>query len=170
MARKKNKKVRVIKEDFIFSSILVSKFINYLMKNGKKKIAERIMYSALYIIYNRLKDVNKDVNVLEILKLAIKNVSPIVDIRSRRVGGASYQIPVNISMARSLSFGIRWIIEAARKRFGYSMDVKLADELMDASNSNINTGKSVGTGEAIKKKENICRMAEANKTFIHYNW
>ena len=169
MTRKKHKKIRNINEDFIFSSILVSKFINYLMKNGKKRIAEKIMYSAMFIISNRLK-CNTNMDILEILKFAIKNASPSIDIRSKRIGGSVYQIPVGIGMARSLSFGIRWIIEAARKRFGYSMDVKLADEIIDASNSNVVTGKSIGTGEAVKKKENIQRMAEANKTFMHYNW
>ena len=169
MSRRSINIVRVINEDFVYNSVLVTKFINYLMYNGKKRKAERIFYSALFIIKYRL-SFDNNFNVLDVLKTAVKHSSPSVEVRSRRVGGATYQIPIIISISRSLSFGVRWIIEAARQRFGCSMDIKLADEIIDAANTSMYTGKCVGIGGAIKKKENVHRMAEANKVFSHYNW
>ncbi|MBC7264390.1 MAG: 30S ribosomal protein S7 [Chloroflexi bacterium] len=147
---------RVPAPDTKYNSILAARFINKLMQRGKKSVAERIFYEAMDIIESR---VNKA--PLEIFEQAIHNVAPVLEVKPRRVGGATYQVPVEIQGDRRFSLAMRWLIQSARSRPGKSMAEKLANELMDASK---------GTGAAIKKKEDTHKMAEANKAFAHYRW
>ncbi|MCV2525575.1 MAG: 30S ribosomal protein S7 [Candidatus Lightella neohaematopini] len=156
MSRKYSKNKHMILPDYKFNSLVLAKFINIIMKNGKKSIAENILYSALDIL---LKKINK--KPIEILELALSNVRPVVEIKSRRVGGSTYQIPVEINVNRRNALAMRWIIIAARKRKDKSMIIRLANELFDAINNR---------GLAIKKREDTHRMAEANKAFAHYRW
>ena len=141
----------------MYNSANVTKFINHLMWDGKKSIARKIMYLAL----EEIKKQAKTDNPLLIFEEAIKNVSPMVEVRSRRVGGATYQVPREVRSARRLTLAMRWIIQAARARKGHSMAEKLAAELLDASKNQ---------GAAIKKKEDIRKMAEANRAFAHFAW
>jgi small subunit ribosomal protein S7 len=134
---------------------LISLFINCLMMDGKRSKAETIVYGALALAAERGKD------PLVMLEQAFRNVMPVVEVRARRVGGATYQVPMEVRPARRLALGIRWILQNARKRSGKSMQLKLADEFMDAAN---------GAGAAVKKREDTHRMAEANKAFSHYRW
>ncbi|MFZ5559646.1 MAG: 30S ribosomal protein S7 [Patescibacteria group bacterium] len=143
--------------DSKYNSVLVAKFINNLMERGKKSIAQNIFYTALDLVAKQLK---KD-NPLEILEEAIKNTSPLLEVKSRRVGGANYQVPYEVKGKRREALAMRWIIEAARKKKGKSMAEKLAKELVDAFNN---------TGEAVKKKEETHRIAEANRAFAHFAW
>jgi small subunit ribosomal protein S7 len=136
--------------------VLVGMFVNRLMKGGKKSTATRIMYDALGIIEERMQH-----NPLEVFEQAIKNATPIIEVKPRRVGGATYQIPVEVSAHRRLSLAMRWLVASARSRSGKSMAEKLANELMDAAQS---------TGATVKKREDTHRMAEANKAFAHYRW
>lgn len=169
MSRRRSVKKRIIKIDYFYSSLLVSRFINYIMRNGKKSVAERIVYNSFELIKKYLNILtNRD--VLLVFQTAIEHVSPLVEVRSRRIGGATYQIPITLSSARSISLGMRWLIEASKLRKSITMSQRLADEILDASNKGVSTGKSLGTGAAIKKRENIHRMAEANRAFSHYNW
>ncbi len=148
---------RKIFPDLIFHSELVSKFINLLMINGKKSVAECILYTALDLLESKL---NKD--KLDLLKLAINNVKPIVEVKSRRVGGTTYQIPIEIRPSRGNTLAMRWIILSARKRsLNKKMFLKLSDELLDAINKK---------GLAIKRRDEIHRIAESNKAFAHYRW
>lgn len=147
---------RVPAPDTKYNSILAARFINKLMQRGKKSVAERIFYEAMDIIESR---VNKA--PLEIFEQAVQNVAPVLEVKPRRVGGATYQVPVEIQGDRRFSLAMRWLIQSARSRPGKSMAEKLANELMDASK---------GTGAAIKKKEDTHKMAEANKAFAHYRW
>ncbi|URJ28218.1 30S ribosomal protein S7 [Candidatus Blochmannia vicinus] len=147
---------RNILPDPKFGSDLLAKFINLLMLNGKKSIAETIVYSALDILFKRS---NKD--CLETFEIAINNVRPIVEVKSRRVGGSTYQVPVEVRLIRRNTLAMRWIIEAARKRNDHSMELRLANEFLDAIE---------GKGHAIKKREEIHRIAESNKAFAHYRW
>ncbi|MCV2528236.1 MAG: 30S ribosomal protein S7 [Candidatus Lightella neohaematopini] len=156
MSRKRSKNKHIILPDCKFNSLVLAKFINIIMKNGKKSIAENILYNALDIL---LKKINK--KPIEILELALSNVRPVVEIKSRRVGGSTYQIPVEINANRRNTLAMRWIIIAARKRKDKSMVIRLANELFDAINNK---------GLAIKKREDTHRMAEANKAFAHYRW
>ncbi|MGQ0810661.1 MAG: 30S ribosomal protein S7 [Nitrospiraceae bacterium] len=135
---------------------LVGKFINILMSGGKKSTAERVCYGAFDLIQEKI---NSD--PLKVFRTAIDNVKPVVEVKSRRVGGASYQVPVEIRPTRRLSLALRWISEYAKTRGGKSMPDKLAAELLDASNN---------TGASVKKREDVHRMAEANKAFAHYRW
>src|SRR5437899_365383 len=135
---------------------LIGKFINTLMKQGKKSTAERICYGAFDLIQGQGTE-----DPLKIFRTAIDNVKPVVEVKSRRVGGASYQVPVEIRPARRMSLALRWLAEYSRSRGGKSMREKLAAELLDASNN---------TGAAVKKREDVHRMAEANKAFAHYRW
>ncbi|MDQ1237228.1 MAG: 30S ribosomal protein S7 [Wigglesworthia glossinidia] len=137
-------------------SELLSKFINILMMNGKKSIAEKITYSALYVLEKKL---NKD--YLSIFDSALEKVRPIIEVKSRRVGGSTYQVPIEVRSERRNTLAMRWIIEAARKRKDHSMSIRLANELSDALENK---------GAAVKKKEEVHRMAEANKAFAHYRW
>jgi small subunit ribosomal protein S7 len=135
---------------------LLAKFINMLMEDGKKSVAERIIYGALDQVAEK-----KGGEPLELLGQAMENVRPIVEVKSRRVGGATYQVPIEVRPTRRNSLAMRWLIDAARKRSEKSMALRLAGELMDAADSR---------GTAFKKKEDTHRMAEANKAFSHYRW
>ena len=157
MPRRRSAIKREILPDPKFKEILVSKFINSLMKNGKKSVAEKIFYGALDEISAR----DSEMSSLEIFKAAIENVMPSVEVKSRRVGGSTYQVPMEVRHNRSESLAIRWLIQHANARNGLSMRAKLANELIDASKS---------LGSAIKKKEDTHKMAEANKAFAHYRW
>ena len=157
MPRRRSAIKRGILPDPKFKEILVSKFINSLMKNGKKSIAEKIFYGALDEISTR----EAEMSSLEIFKAAIENVMPSVEVKSRRVGGSTYQVPMEVRHNRSESLAIRWLIQYSNTRNGLSMRAKLANELIDASKS---------LGSAIKKKEDTHKMAEANKAFAHYRW
>jgi len=154
MARTKKTVKRPINPDPLYNSVLIEKFINHVMRKGKKSKARKIVYRAFEIIKEKTK---KD--PLEIFDLALRNVGPIMEVRSRRIGGANYQVPVEVRPERRTSLAMRWIIEAARSKKGKPMYEKLAQELLEASQN---------TGVAVKKKENIHRMAEANKAFAHF--
>ena len=139
-----------------FGSTQITKFVNMIMQSGKKSTAEAIMYKALDTIGERSKGES-----LEVLDQALENVSPMVEVKSRRVGGATYQVPVEVRSERRITLAMRWIIDAARRRGEKSMQLKLAGELMDASENR---------GSAVKKREDTHRMAEANKAFAHFRW
>lgn len=147
---------RKIPGDVKYNSQLVQSFINRLMKKGKKSVAARILYQSFDVIETRAKR-----EPLELFEQAIKNTSPILEVKPRRVGGATYQVPVEVLPGRRLALSIRWILAAARARPGKSMVEKLSGELMDAANN---------TGAAIKKREETHKMAEANRAFAHYRW
>ena len=155
--RRKKAPTRDTNPDAIYNSTIISKFINKVMYDGKKSVAENIVYSAIDL--SAKKDENKD--GITIFKEAIENVKPIIEVKSRRVGGATYQVPVEVRPARQLSLAIRWIIEASRKRNERTMCEKLANELSSAADKK---------GNAYKKKEDTYKMAEANKAFAHYRW
>ncbi len=142
--------------DIRFNSVPLQRFINRMMHVGKKSVAQRVMYKALDRVESRT---NKP--AIEVFDAALRNVAPAVEIKPRRVGGATYQIPVEVPVHRQLSLAIRWILEAARKRSGHGMVEKLSAELMDAAN---------GAGAAVKKREDTLRMAEANRAFAHLRW
>lgn len=156
MPRKREVPKRPIMPDPNYESKLVSKFINCLMKDGKKSVAESILYGAFGIIETRTNE-----PPLKIFEKAMSNVKPRIEVKSRRVGGSTYQVPVEVRASRQSALGIRWLIAFARKRSEKNMSEKLAAELMDAANQR---------GAAIKKKEDTHRMAEANKAFAHYRW
>ncbi|MBU1654536.1 MAG: 30S ribosomal protein S7 [Gammaproteobacteria bacterium] len=139
-----------------YGSRQVAKFISMVMESGKKSVAERIMYGALTKLEERAKG-----DALNMLEKALDNVRPMVEVKSRRVGGATYQVPVEVRSVRRDSLAMRWLIDAAHKRSEKSMDMRLAGELIDAVDSK---------GTAVKKKEDTHRMAEANKAFAHYRW
>ena len=148
--------VRKVQPDAIYNSTVVEKFICRMMLDGKKSISAKILYAALDVVAEKSGE-----NAIDVFNKAVDNVKPVVDIKSRRVGGATYQVPVEIRENRREALSMRWIIAAARARNGKSMASKLADELIDAFNS---------TGAAFKKKEDVHRMAEANKAFSHIRW
>jgi len=156
MPRKGEVRRREILPDPKFHDRMVTKFINTMMNGGKKSTAERILYGAFDLIGERAKE-----DALGIFKRALDNVKPVVEVRSRRVGGATYQVPVEVRPTRRVSLGMRWLVQHARARNEKSMAERLAAELMDASNNR---------GSTIKKKEDTHRMAEANKAFAHYRW
>jgi small subunit ribosomal protein S7 len=135
---------------------LVSKFINNVMKNGKKSTAERIVYGALAQAEER-----SGRQGIEIFEQAIRNVTPVIEVKPRRVGGATYQVPIDIRSERRQALALRWLLNAARTRGGRSMEDRLASELMDAANN---------AGNAVRRKEEVHRMAEANRAFVHYRW
>jgi len=147
---------RQVLPDPKFGSDLLAKFINMLMEDGKKSVAERIIYGALEQVAQK-----KGGEPLDLLGQAMENVRPVVEVKSRRVGGATYQVPIEVRPTRRNSLAMRWLIDAARKRSEKSMALRLAGELMDAADSR---------GTAVKKKEDTHRMAEANKAFSHYRW
>ena len=153
MARRKRNYTREIELDPRYKNLLVSQFINYIMLDGKKSVARNVFYGAMDIIE---KDYSQD--PLNVFNTAVKNVSPAVEVKSRRVGGANYQVPVEVRPERKTSLAFRWILDAVRKKKGKSTDKKLAEELMDAFNK---------TGSVIKKKDDTQRMAEANRAFAH---
>ncbi len=146
---------RKIQGDPKFDSINIAKFINYIMERGKKSTAERIVYGAFDIISEKTKQ-----DPLDIFNEAIKNISPSVEVRGKRIGGANYQVPMSVRSERKLALAFRWIIEAARKRKGMPMSERLAAELMDAAEKQ---------GEAMKKKTEVYRMAESNRAFAHFS-
>jgi len=157
MPRRREVPKRIILPDPKFGSEKLAKFINMVMKGGKKAVAERILYDALDTVTSK-----KDgVDPMEILDSALENVAPMVEVKSRRVGGATYQVPIEVRSTRRQALAMRWLIEAARKRGEKSMQLKLAGELLDASEQR---------GSAVKKREDTHRMAEANKAFAHYRW
>lgn len=156
MSRRRPAVKRKVKTDPKFNDIHISLFANFIMKGGKKSLAERIVYKSLDVIF---KKTNED--PLKVFKKALDNVRPVLEVRSRRVGGATYQVPVDIRPERRVTLGIRWIIQSAKQRKEHGMINRLAGELLDAYKN---------TGLAIKKKEDTHRMAEANKAFAHYRW
>jgi small subunit ribosomal protein S7 len=141
----------------VYSSQELAKFINYVMLDGKKTTAEKIVYGALDII----KEKANTGNPMEVFELALKNVGPVMEVRSRRVGGANYQVPREVRPERRLALAMRWILETSRKQSGKPMKEILADELIAASNNE---------GEAVRKRENTHKMADANKAFAHFAW
>ena len=157
MSRKGSKATkRPSKPDIKFNSVLVTRFINKLMLEGKKSIAERIFYHAIAKVKDQVK---KD--ELEILDTIVRNVGPEVEVKSRRVGGATYQVPVEVTEERKVAIAVKWLIDFARSRKGQPMEIRLATEMTDAFNN---------TGNAIKKREDTHKMAESNKAFAHYRW
>ena len=154
--RRKSAERRIVSPDPQYNDALVSRFINYVMRDGKKSVAQKIVYNAFDIIEQRT-----DESGIEVFKKAINNVSPLVEVRSRRVGGATYQVPIEVRPERDNSLAMRWLVGSARSRPGKSMRDKLANELIDAANER---------GEAVKKREDTHRMADANKAFSHYRW
>jgi small subunit ribosomal protein S7 len=156
MGRKKKTIDRGIAPDPKYNSVVLSKFVNRMMWEGKRSTSLRIVHDALGILQQKA-----DKDPLEVFLKAIDNVKPIVEVKSRRVGGATYQVPVEIRDTRREALGMRWIINAARGRSGHGMKDRLAAELLDAFNN---------TGTAFKKKEDTHKMAEANKAFAHYRW
>ncbi len=156
MSRRSRAPKRDILPDPKYGSLDLAKFMNIVMKDGKKSVAEKILYGAIDIIEEKGKG-----DGMEVLAQALENVSPTVEVKSRRVGGATYQVPVEVRPVRQKALAMRWLTEAARKRGEKSMRQKLAGELMDAAESR---------GAAVKKREDTHRMAEANKAFAHYRW
>lgn len=156
MPRRNRPPRREIEPDVKYNSVTVARFINKLIMRGKKSLAERILYDALDIIANRVSQ-----NPLDVFEQAVNNATPILEVKPRRVGGATYQVPVEVRPERRISLAMRWLVQSARKRTGKSMAEKLAAELMDAAQ---------GQGATIKKKEDTHKMAEANRAFAHYRW
>jgi small subunit ribosomal protein S7 len=159
MSRRAQAPVRTILPDPKFNNEMLAKFMNVIMKNGKKSAAERIIYGALDRIGE--KTGKKGTDSIEVLSVALDNVKPVVEVKSRRVGGATYQVPVEVRSTRRQTLAMRWVIEAARDRSEKSMAFRLAHELMDAAENR---------GAAVRKREDTHRMAEANKAFAHYRW
>lgn len=157
MSRRKTNYKREIVPDPIYNDVLISKFVNRIMVGGKKSLAQKIIYSAM----DELKGKVANEEPLTVLKKAIENCKPQLEVRSRRVGGATYQVPVDVRPVRRTTLALRWIVEYARARGEKTMSLRLAGELMDAYNNRGNT---------IKKKEDVHKMAESNRAFSHYNW
>ena len=156
MPRKGSVPKRDVLPDPVYNSKTVTKFINKVMLSGKKSVAQRVVYGAFDIIRDKT---GKD--PLETFETALRNVMPVLEVRARRVGGANYQVPVEVRPERRMTLGIRWLVNYARLRSEKTMDARLSAELMDAANN---------TGASIKKKEDTHKMAEANKAFAHYRW
>jgi len=156
MPRRREVRKREIIPDPKYHDVLISKFINGIMRRGKKSVAERIFYGALDIIKDKTHS-----DPLKIFNQAMENVKPLIEVRPRRVGGATYQVPVEVRSTRKVALAIRWVIGFAKKRSEKTMGEKLSSELIDAANNR---------GAAIKKKEDTHKMAEANKAFAHYRW
>jgi small subunit ribosomal protein S7 len=156
MSRRHAAEKREIISDPKFGNVVVSKFMNAIMYDGKKSVAEGIVYGALEVIEAKTKQ-----NPLSVFQQALDNVMPSIEVRSRRVGGATYQVPVEVRTSRRQALGIRWIISAARERNEKTMTERLSAELLDASNNR---------GNAVKKREDTHKMAEANRAFSHYRW
>lgn len=156
MPRRREVPERVVIPDAKYNSKLVSKFIASIMRDGKKSVAERLLYGAFDIIADKTKE-----DAIKVFEKAIDNVKPTIEVKSRRVGGSTYQVPTEIRPSRRLALGIRWIITYARGRSEKGFEAKLASEFLDAAN---------GRGSSVKKREDTHRMAEANKAFAHYRW
>ncbi len=157
MSRKHSNFTREILPDPKFGSEVIARFINMVMDSGKKSVAERIVYGAM----DSMEERNKSASPVDLIEQALDNVSPMVEVKSRRVGGATYQVPVEVRPKRRQTLAMRWIIDAARKRSETSMPQRLAGELLEAVEQR---------GAAVKKREEVHRMAEANKAFSHYRW
>ena len=156
MPRRRSPEKRKVLPDPKYKDVVLAKFMNNLMKDGKKSVAEKIVYGAFDEINKNSKE-----DPLEVFMKALEEVSPVVEVKSRRVGGANYQVPVEIRPSRRQALAMRWIVEAARSRNEKSMDLRLAGELQDASQ---------GKGAAVKKREDVHKMAEANKAFSHFRF
>ncbi|MBZ0114648.1 MAG: 30S ribosomal protein S7 [Thermoanaerobaculia bacterium] len=156
MSRRVQVPKREVLPDPVFNSQMVTKFINNVMVDGKKAVAERIFYDAMETIRERTGE-----DPMKVFKKAIESVKPGVEVKSRRVGGSTYQVPIEVQPNRRLALSMRWLIQGAQKRSEQTMKARLANELLDAAN---------GRGGAIKKREDTHRMAEANKAFAHYRW
>lgn len=156
MSRRRRAVRRVTRPDPNFGSIELAKFINKIMMHGKQTVAQRIVYSALNEAEGQAHRPG-----IEVFQQAIRNVTPQLEVKSRRVGGATYQVPTEVRRDRQVALAMRWVVQAARARSGRPMSERLAQELLDASR---------GQGEAVKKKEDQHRMAEANRAFVHYRW
>jgi len=157
MPRKKLFRKRVTASDLKYNSVFIQRFINGIMKDGKKRLAEKVFYDAIEIMGEK----TKSKEPISLFNKAIDNVKPSLEVKSRRVGGSTYQIPIEVPADRRGSLAIRWIINFAKQRKGKNMQEQLADELIDAANN---------TGSAVKKKIDTHKMAEANKAFAHYKW
>ncbi len=156
MARRREAAKREVIPDPKFGDVMLAKFITTVMRSGKKSVAEKIIYGAL----DRIEEKKKS-DPREVLGKALDNVRPVVEVKSRRVGGATYQVPVEVRSDRRTALAMRWLVDAARNRSEKSMGMRLAGELMDAAENK---------GTAVKKREDVHRMAEANKAFAHYRW
>lgn len=154
--RRRRAPVREVMPDPIYGSKIITKFINTVMQDGKKSVAQRIMYNAIATIEKKSGEKG-----IEVFDKAIENVKPLMEVKSRRVGGSTYQVPMEVRPVRQQSLAIRWIVDAAIKRNERTMEARLAGELMDAATEK---------GSAFKKKEDTYKMAEANKAFAHYRW
>jgi len=156
MPRRRVVAKREILDDPVYGSQILAKFMNHVMESGKKAVAERIVYGALSTVQQR-----KNLEPLETFEKALEAIAPLVEVKSRRVGGATYQVPVEVRPSRRNALAMRWLVEAARKRGEKSMTLRLAGELIDAAE---------GKGAAVKKREDVHRMAEANKAFSHFRF
>ena len=156
MPRRGNIAKLVVLPDPIYNSVVLAKFINQVMLDGKKGVAENIVYGAFDIIKEKTGE-----DPMDVFNTAMKNVMPVLEVKARRVGGANYQVPIEVRADRRQALAIRWLVMFARKRGGKTMEEKLAGELMDAANN---------TGAAVKKREDTHKMAEANRAFAHYRW
>jgi small subunit ribosomal protein S7 len=156
MSRRHRAEKREVIPDAKFGDVVLAKFMNSIMYDGKKSAAEAIVYGAFDVIQSKSK-----ADPLPVFKQALENVAPAIEVRSRRVGGATYQVPVEVRMERRQALAIRWIIDSSRKRGEHTMEERLSNELMDAVNNR---------GSAVKKREDTHRMAEANRAFSHYRW
>ncbi len=154
--RKRRAEKRDVLPDPIYKSKVVTKLINTIMKDGKKGTAEKILYGAFEIVREKTNE-----NPMDVYNRALENIKPVLEVKSRRVGGANYQVPIEVSEERSQALALRWLVNYARNGHGRTMAEKLANEIIDAAN---------GTGGAVKKREDTHRMAEANKAFAHYRW
>ncbi len=157
MSRRRGAEKRTILPDPKYGDQVLAKFINIVMRSGKKSTAEKIVYGALDEMSNR----NNGADSLELFNKALNNVKPIIEVKSRRVGGATYQIPIEVRPDRSMALAMRWLVDAAKKRSEKNMGLRLAGELLDASDNR---------GSSIKKREETHKMAEANRAFSHYRW
>ncbi|MGZ9755674.1 30S ribosomal protein S7 [Mycoplasma sp. 394] len=156
MSRKKSAPIREVLADPVFNSVVVTKLINQIMLDGKKSIAQDILYSAFELIKSKT---NKE--PMEVFLAAVENITPQLEIRTRRIGGTNYQVPTEVPTRRKQTLALRWLVQYARLRNEKTMDVRLANEIIDASNK---------TGGAIKKREDTHKMAEANRAFAHFRW
>lgn len=149
-------KKKIIHPDLVYNDIMVAKFINQIMMNGKKTVAQKIVYGSFDIIKERTSQ-----DPLDVFRTAIQNVSPVLEVKPKRVGGATYQVPMEVKNNRRLSLAMKWMITTSRSKKGKAMKEKLADELIEASKN---------TGASVRKKENVHKMAEANRAFAHFAW
>ncbi|HVP91260.1 MAG TPA: 30S ribosomal protein S7 [Terriglobales bacterium] len=156
MPRRGTIKKRKAPVDSLYSSTMAARFINLLLRKGKKSTAERVFYGTMEIVQQKTKE-----DPLKALEKALENVRPLLETKSRRVGGANYQVPIEVSAGRSASLGVRWLLHYARERSGKSMQEKLSAEIIDALNNR---------GGAVKKREDTHKMAESNRAFAHYKW